>query len=130
MVEIPPECAYRPGALLNLSFQSASLESSSVSAPSVSFNVVIEKVFAPFTKGQAMVVRPTDVGTDTDVLVISSSGERLPTTMILKLYDRRWIDDREPDEEDPIPGTPASEDALQEHRRKIESGEVEEVEHT
>ena len=80
------------------------------------FNVHVEHVYLPFTKSQTMRVR---------VLHSSAAGSTLPDlpqeTAVLKLYDRRWIDDRKFDDE---PWSPAREEVARERWKAIASGEL------
>ena len=76
-------------------------------------NVRIEHVFLPFTKSQTMRVR-----------VLHPSAGRspdIPEMAVLKLYDRRWIDDRKFDDE---PWSPAREEAARARWKAIASGEL------
>ena len=76
-------------------------------------NVRVEQVFDPFTKSQVMRVRVPHLppGRTPDI----------PEVVVLKLYDRRWIDDRKFDDE---PWSPALEEAAQERWKAIASGEI------
>ena len=79
-------------------------------------NVHVEHVYLPFTKSQTMRVR---------VLHSSAAGSALPDLpqemVVLKLYDRRWIDDRKFDDE---PWSPAREEVARERWKAIASGEL------
>ena len=79
-------------------------------------NVHVEHVFLPFTKSQSMRVR---------ILHSSSAGSILPDipaeVAVLKLYDRRWIDDRKFDDE---PWSLAREEAARARWKAIASGEL------
>ena len=79
------------------------------------FNVHVEHVFLPFTKSQTMRVRIPHSS--------SSAGSiSLPEEVaILKLYDRKWIDDREFHE---TPWSPAREEAARARWKAIASGEL------
>ncbi|KAF8512743.1 hypothetical protein BU17DRAFT_53861, partial [Hysterangium stoloniferum] len=77
------------------------------------FSVCIEHVFLPFTKSQTTcirVLRPSP-GLTSDI----------PEVAILKLYDRRWVDDRNFDDE---LWSPAREEAAQARWKAIASGEL------
>ena len=79
-------------------------------------HVQVEHVFLPFTKSQMMRVR---------ILHSSAAGSTLPDISeelaVLKLYDRRWIDDRKFDDE---PWSPAREEAARARWKAIASGEL------
>lgn len=79
-------------------------------------NVHVEHVFLPFTKSQTMRVR---------ILHSLAGGSTLtdiPEELaVLKLYDRRWIDDRKFDDE---PWSPAREEAARARWKAIASGEL------
>lgn len=53
--------------------------------------VLVKHVFTPFTKAQVMLVDILDFGT------LKGLDADVPATLVLKLYDRRWIDDRDAD---------------------------------
>jgi hypothetical protein len=76
-------------------------------------NVRVEQVFDRFTKSQAMRVRVlhSPLGRTPDI----------PKLVVLKLYDRRWIDDRKFDDD---PWSPALEEAAQERWKAIAFGEI------
>ena len=80
-------------------------------------NVHVEHVFLPFTKSQTMRVRILHSS--------SSAGSTLPNipeeVAVLKLYDRRWVDDRKYDDE---PWSPAREEAARARWKAIASGEL------
>ncbi|KAF8523710.1 hypothetical protein BU17DRAFT_63648 [Hysterangium stoloniferum] len=76
-------------------------------------SVHIEHAFLPFTKSQTIrirVLRPSP-GPTSDI----------PEVAILKLYDRRWVNDRKFDDE---PWSPTREEAAQARWRAIASGEL------
>ena len=79
-------------------------------------DVHVEHVFLPFTKSQTMRVR---------ILHTSATGSTLPDIpeelAVLKLYDRRWIDDRKFDDE---PWSPAREEAARARWKAIASGDL------
>ena len=76
----------------------------------VALSVHIDHVFLPFTKSQTLLVD------------IPASELGFPDKAILKLYDRRWIDDRRFDEE---PWSSARESAAQVRWKAIASGQIE-----
>jgi hypothetical protein len=101
---------YFPSELLSLTTLS---DIHKIESHGNTLNVRVEQVFDPFTKSQAMCVR----------VLNSPSGRTLdiPKVVVLKLYDRRWIDDRKFDDE---PWSPALEEAAQERWKAIASGEI------
>jgi hypothetical protein len=101
---------YFPSELLSLTTLS---DIHKIESHGNTLNVRVEQVLDPFTKSQAMRVR----------VLNSPSGRTLdiPKVVVLKLYDRRWIDDRKFDDE---PWSPALEEAAQERWKAIASGEI------
>jgi hypothetical protein len=80
-------------------------------------NVHVEHVFLPFTKSQTMRIRiPPSSSAGSSTLPDIPEG-----VAVLKLYDRRWIDDRKFDDE---PWSPAREEAAQARWKAIASGEL------
>ena len=80
-------------------------------------NVHFEHVHLPFTKSQTMRVRVLHSS--------AAAGSTVPIlpeeTAVLKLYDRRWIDDRKFNDE---PWSPAREEAARMRWKAIASGEL------
>lgn len=103
-------CVYTPGSVLPLEYV---VGSSTSNKSHVVLSVCIDHVFLPFTKSQTLRV---------DILYPLASELGLPNKAILKLYDRRWIDDRRFDEQ---PWSPARELAAQARWKAIASGEIE-----
>ncbi|KAF8512748.1 hypothetical protein BU17DRAFT_95979 [Hysterangium stoloniferum] len=101
---------YSVGMTLNLT---TLVNARNIESNGNTLSVHIEHVFLPFTKSQTTcirVFRPSPGLTST-----------IPEVAILKLYDRRWIDDRNFDDE---PWSPAREEAAQARWKAIASGEL------
>lgn len=106
----PADCVYTSGSVLRLELIVGSRRSS---ASHTALSVRIDHVFLPFTKSQTMRI---------DMLSPPASELWFTEKLILKLYDRRWIDDRRFDEQ---PWSPARESAAQARWKAIDSGEIE-----
>ncbi|KAF8804123.1 hypothetical protein BYT27DRAFT_6709699 [Phlegmacium glaucopus] len=78
-----------------------------------SLSVHVDHVFLPFTKSQAMRIRVFRPSPD--------STSDMPEVAVLKLYDRRWIDDRKFDDQ---PWSPAREEAAQMRWTATASGDL------
>jgi hypothetical protein len=97
------------GTIINLT----TLDIRNIESRGSTLSVRVEHVFLPFTKSQTMRIR----------ILVPSPGTTsdIPEAAILKLYDRRWIDDRKFDDE---PWSPAREEAAQARWKAIGSGEL------
>ena len=101
---------YTVGRLLNLTI----LENiRDIESNGNTLSVQIEHLFLPFTKSETMRIR----------VLRQSPGPTLdiPEGAILKLYDRKWIDDRKFDDE---PWSPKREQAALARWKAIASGEL------
>lgn len=95
----PPGCPYEVGTFLDLEISIENNDKSSLRAcesqvPTnykATIHVVIDHVYLPFTLSQVMRVRVISAPESHDL--------ELPETLILKLYDRRYIADRRYDEQ-------------------------------
>jgi len=78
-----------------------------------SLSVQIEHVFLPFTKSETMRIRV--------LRQFPGPALDIPEVAILKLYDRKWTDDRRFDDE---PWSPKREEGAQARWKAIASGEL------
>jgi len=83
MADQQAEQTYSPGISLELQILPGSSDPPSPES-SGSLRVCVTTVFHPFTKSQVMRV----------TIPSQPSSSAFPTNAVLKLYDRRWIDDR------------------------------------
>jgi len=98
---------YTVGRLLNLTILDNICD---IESNGITLSVQIEHVFLPFTKSETMRIR-----------VLRQPTLDIPERAILKLYDRKWIDDRKFDDE---PWSPKREQAALARWKAIASGEL------
>jgi len=103
---LPSYCPYRVGVKLTLEYFPRGANSSEDYSPVMA---VIEKAFTPFTKSQVLLVR------------FLHSYPNLPPVAVRKLYDRRFVNDRD---EMNHPWLPHLERAVVERSCAVAAGEV------